>query len=71
MEVASTQASSVIPEVRFNEVELLMVTREFVPLKSRASPYLPAVDHVALVVVPLLLFPEVSCSVVPEPSSKL
>ena len=45
-----------------------MVTRALVPLKTKASPYLPEVVQVALVIVPLLPLPEESLTVVPVPS---
>src|SRR5271166_6326893 len=63
-----TQASSVMPVVRWSEVASGMVRSAFVPLKTRASPYLPEVVQVALAIVPLLPLPEVSVTVVPVPS---
>ena len=45
-----------------------MVTSALVPLKTRASPYLPAVVQVAFAIVPLLPLPEESWTVVPVPS---
>ena len=48
-----------------------MVTCAFVPLKTSALPNLPAVVHVAPLIVPVLLFPEASVTVVPLPSLKL
>src|SRR5690348_11207213 len=68
--LGSTQASRVIPVVRCSEAASGMVTMEEVPLKDRASPYLPAVDQVALLIVPLLPLPDLSVTVVPVPSSK-
>src|ERR1700744_2984454 len=63
-----THASSVIPLESCSEAELGIVTTELVPLNDSASPNLPAVDHVALLMVPLFPLPEASVTVVPEPS---
>src|SRR5437773_3760937 len=65
-----TQASSVMPLVRCSEAESGTLTREFVPLKRSALPYLPAVVQVAFEIVPVLPLPEESATVVPLPSSK-
>ena len=51
-----------------SEAESGMVTRALVPLKTRASPYLPEVVQVALVIVPLLPFPETSARTEPLPA---
>src|SRR5262249_29289383 len=64
-----THASSVIPVVRCSEAESGIETRALVPLKESASPNLPDVVHVALVIVPVLPFPEASATDVPDPSS--
>src|SRR5262245_22781662 len=69
--VGRTHASSVIPVVSRSEAASAMSTRALVPLNARAPPYLPAVDHVALTIVPLWPLPEVSVSVLPRPRSKL
>ena len=45
------------------------MTRALVPLNCNALPNLPAVDQVALLIVPLLPFPDASVTVVPGPSS--
>jgi len=45
------------------------VTSAFVPLNCSAPPYLPDVDHVAFVIVPLFPLPDALATVVPEPSS--
>src|SRR5919198_2741749 len=66
-----THASSVMPFVRSSEFESETVTQELVPLKDSALPNLPLVDQVVFAVVPVLLFPERSVTVVPVPSSKL
>ena len=44
------------------------VTRALVPLNTSALPNLPALVQVAPLIVPLLLLPEVSATVVPLPS---
>ena len=41
------------------------------PLNESAPPYLPAIDQVAPVIVPVLLLPDKSATVVPLPASKL
>ncbi len=64
-----THASSVIPLDSCSEAEFGIVTSALVPLNCSASPYLPDVDQVALVIVPLLPFPDASVTVVPDPSS--
>src|SRR5215471_18308419 len=65
-----TQASSVIPLVRSSEAESGTLTIALVPLKERAPPYLPLVLQVALAIVPLLLLPDRSGRLGPEPWSK-
>ena len=62
-----TQASSVIPVVSCNDAELGMLTRAFVPLNTSALPNRPAVVQVAPLSVPVLLLPDESATVVPEP----
>src|SRR3989454_3098485 len=70
MEKGFTHASSVIPVVSWRDGELLILTHEFVPLNTRALPNFPAVVHAAPRIVPVLLFPEESATVVPAPSAK-
>src|SRR5215510_7680915 len=65
-----TQASSVIPVVRSSDAESGTLTIAFVPLKLKAPPYLPLVLQVALAIVPLLLLPETSGRLEPDPWSK-
>ena len=67
--VGLTHASSVSPLESCSEAELGIVTSALVPLNDSASPYLPEGDHVAFEIVPLLVFPDRSVTVVPEPSS--
>src|SRR6187399_2848110 len=69
MVVGLTQASSVIAAVRCSEALSGTVTRELVPLKLSALPYLPVVAQVVLAAVPVLPLPEASLIVVPAPSS--
>ena len=70
--LGSTQASRVMPVVKSREEELGTVTQELsLPVKDKAPPNLPAVDQVALVMVPLLPLPETSARTVPLPASKL
>src|SRR4051812_32739576 len=64
-----THASNVIAVVSRRAGESRMVTRELVPLNTRAWPNLPAVVHVALAIVPVPPFPDASETVVPVPSS--
>jgi hypothetical protein len=66
-----TQASSVIAVVRRSQDVSGMVTSAFVPLKTNPFPNLPAVVHCAALIVPVLLWPEASVTVVPLPSLKL
>ncbi len=66
--VGNTHASSVIPVVSCSEAALGTVTRALVPLNASALPNLPAAVQVAPLIVPLLLLPEVSATVVPLPS---
>ena len=40
-----------------------------VPLNDNAAPYLPLLDQAAFAIVPVLLFPDTSATVVPDPSS--
>src|SRR5919201_3362826 len=63
-----THASSVMPPVRRNDGASLTVTRALVPLNTSALPNFPAVVQVAPVIVPVLLLPDESATVVPEPS---
>ena len=65
-----TQASSVIAELSCREAALGMFTRWLVPLNASAPPYLPEVVQVAPARVPVLLVPEASGTVVPDPWSK-
>jgi hypothetical protein len=44
------------------------VTRLLLPLNDSAAPYRPLAFQVAPEMVPLLLFPETSCTTVPLPS---
>src|SRR5215471_9989101 len=67
--VRRTHASSVIADVRSKEAASGTVTREFVPLKLSAPPFLPAVDQVVFATVPPFPVPEASATVVPAPSS--
>ncbi len=53
-----------MPSTRFNDAELLTVTQLLVPLNDKALPYFPVVQ-VALVVVPLLFWPEASATELP------
>jgi hypothetical protein len=69
--VGYTHASNVIPVVTCNEAESGTVTRELKPLKDKALPYLPAVVHVAPLIVPLFPLPETSFTIMPLPSLKL
>ncbi len=68
VELGNTHASRVIPVVSCSEGALGMVTRALVPLNVSALPNLPAAVQVAAVIVPLLLLPEESATVVPLPS---
>src|SRR5438093_11727549 len=63
-----THASNVMPVVRCKDALSLIVTKAFVPLKTSALPYFPAVVHVALPIVPVLPLPDASVTVVPAPS---
>src|SRR4051795_8304615 len=63
-------ADSVIPVLSRSHEESLMLIRPDVPLKANAFPYLPAVVHVAAMIEPVLLFPELSIAVLPLPASK-
>src|SRR4051812_35922028 len=65
-----THASSVIAVVRCKLAESGTVSFALVPLNDSALPYLPDAVHIAVPIVPLLLFPERSVTVVPVPSSK-
>jgi hypothetical protein len=69
--VGYTQASSVIPVVNCSDADEGTVTTAFVPLNTSALPNFPAVVHVAPLIVPVLLLPEASATVVPAPSAKL
>jgi hypothetical protein len=50
--VGKTQASSVILVVSRNDAEFGIVTTALVPLNTKALPNLPAVVHVAPLIVP-------------------
>ncbi len=63
-----THASSVIALDRCSEAESGTVTRELVPLKLNARPYLPATQAV-FATDPLLPLPDASDTVDPDPSS--
>ena len=66
-----TQASRVIAALSCREEELGMFTRELVPLNDKAPLNLPAVVHsVVPTIEPVLLLPEASVTLVPEPWSK-
>ena len=65
-----THASSVIAEVSCREAVLGMSTRWVVPLNESAPLNLPEVVQVAPTIEPVLLLPEASVTVVPEPWSK-
>jgi hypothetical protein len=47
-----------------------MLTIELAPSNESALPNLPELVQAADVIVPTLLFPEASATVLPEPSSK-
>ena len=64
-----TQASTVTAEPPRNRGLSFTVTQPE-PEKEIAPPYLPAVDQVPLVTVPVLPFPVASAAVVPEVSLK-
>src|SRR4051794_28821134 len=68
--LGDTHASSVIPVVNANDAECGTLTIALVPLKSSALPNLPDAAHVALLMVPVLEWPDRSLTVVPDPSSK-
>ena len=57
-------------DVSLSDAESLTVTVAFVPLKTSALPYLPAVVHAAFAIVPWLPFPDRSTTVARYPSSK-
>ncbi len=56
--VGLTQASSVIAVVRCSDVASGIVTSALVPLKTSALPNLPALVHVAFVIVPVFPLPD-------------
>jgi hypothetical protein len=68
--VGLTHASRV-RRVTSSALESGTVTQALVPLKDSALPNLPDVDQVVFEFVPVLLLPDRSETVVPEPSSKL
>ena len=68
--VGLTHASSVIPVLSCSEAELGTVTRELVPLKLSALPYLPVAAQVVFASVPLLPFPDRSATDRPRPLIK-
>src|SRR5437773_11883661 len=67
-ELGSTQASIVIPVVRSSDAASATVTHALMPLNDSALPYLPAVVHVALEIVPVLPCPDASFVCTPLPS---
>jgi hypothetical protein len=67
-DVGYTHASNVAAVVRSREFESLTRTRSSAP-SNRSAPYFPVVQVGPLVSVPVLLFPDLSAMVVPEPSS--
>src|SRR2546425_301892 len=67
--VSGALATSALPCGRWRTGEWLLLTHEFVPLNPSALPTSPAVVHVAPLIVPVLLFPEESATVVPAPSA--
>jgi hypothetical protein len=56
--------------VNWSDAEFGIDTSPFVPLNTNALPNLPAVVQLAPLIVPLLLFPDTSATVVPIPSLK-
>src|SRR5882724_7769738 len=67
--LGSTQASSVMPVVRWSAAESGTLTYELrLGLNDSALPYFPLELHVAPEIVPVLPFPEASATVVPAPS---
>ena len=70
--VGLTQASIVIPVVRFSDALCAALTRLFEPLKESALPNLPltAPAQAVFASVPVLPLPDWSAVVVPVPSSK-
>src|SRR5439155_80447 len=68
--VGFTHASSVIPVDRSSDAASATVTQLLTPLKLSADPKRPDVVRVAPLIVPVLLLPERSMTVAPEPSSK-
>ena len=64
-----TQASSVMPVVNLSDGASGIVTMALLPLNTSAFPNLPVAVHVAFAIVPVLPLPEMSLTVVPEPSS--
>src|SRR6267142_1489422 len=67
-DVGFTHASMVIPLVRSSDAASATVTHALVPLNDSALPYLPAVVHVALEIVPVLFCPDASLVCTPLPS---
>jgi hypothetical protein len=61
-------AINVIADVTFNDNDAGALTRELLPLKLNAAPYLP-VTHVAPVIEPVFPFPDTSTTDEPEPAS--
>src|SRR5215475_6192764 len=68
--VGLIHAANVIPVLRLSEDDEFTRTMLLEPLKFNALPYLPA-TQVAPVMVAVLLLPETSAAVVPEPASKV
>src|SRR5438046_10434344 len=65
--VGKTHASQVMLPLGVSATGLPRSTKLEVPLKVRASPYLPCVVHVAPVIVPVMQLLEVSAVVEPNP----
>src|SRR5688572_4395974 len=68
--VGMTQADRVMPVVRLSDAELGTTMTSLTPSKLRAPPNRPSADHVAPEIVPVLLLPETSETVLPLPSLK-
>src|SRR5262245_18489923 len=66
-----TQASTVIPVVKFRLGALFTVTQLLTPSNERAPPKRPDLTHVAPEIVPVFPLPDESFTVVPLPSLKL
>ena len=66
--VGLIHASNVIADDTFSDADEPILTTLLTPLKLSALPNRPCVVHVAPVIVPVLLLPETSLTVVPPPS---